>query len=145
MRIGLHDAEKSHMKNKTFPNYALMKISAYHKQLGDQVEWWNPLYHYDRVYSSKIFDFTPEDPYLPDCTIKGGTGYRDIPLNYDLLEYLVKTYTNPGETVLDNCMGAGSTGVACLNTGREFVGIELDPEYYQIAKERIDQHVENIF
>lgn len=63
----------------------------------------------------------------------------------DLLEYLVKTYTNPGETVLDNCMGAGSTGIACLNTGREFVGIELDPEYYQIAKERIEQHVENIF
>ena len=63
----------------------------------------------------------------------------------DLLEYLVKTYTNPGETVLDNCMGAGSTGVACLNTGREFVGIELDPEYYQITKERIEQHVENIF
>jgi site-specific DNA-methyltransferase (adenine-specific) len=58
----------------------------------------------------------------------------------DLLEYLVKTYTNPGETVLDNCMGAGSTGVACMNTGREFVGIELDPEYYQIAKERIEQH-----
>lgn len=42
-------------------------------------------------------------------------------------------------------MGAGSTGVACLNTGREFVRIELDPEYYQIAKERIEQHVENIF
>lgn len=63
----------------------------------------------------------------------------------DLLEYLVKTYTNPGETVLDNCMGAGSTGVACLNTGREFVGIELDLEYYQIAKERIEKHVENIF
>lgn len=63
----------------------------------------------------------------------------------DVLEYLVKTYTNSGETVLDNCMGAGSTGVACLNTGREFVGIELDPEYYQIAKERIEQHVENIF
>lgn len=58
----------------------------------------------------------------------------------NLLEYLVKTYTNPGETVLDNCMGAGSTGVACLNTGREFVGIELDPEYYQMAKERIEQH-----
>lgn len=63
----------------------------------------------------------------------------------DLLEYLVKTYTNPGETILDNCMGAGSTGIACMNTGREFVGIELDPEYYQIAKERIEQHVENIF
>lgn len=57
----------------------------------------------------------------------------------DLLEYLVKTYTNPGETVLDNCMGAGSTGVACLNTGREFVGIELDPEYNKKMEEQARQ------
>ena len=71
----------------------------------------------------------------------------DSPDRYPVavLQYRVTTYTNSGETVLDNCMGAGSTGVACLNTGREFVGIELDPEYYQIAKERIEQHVENIF
>ena len=55
-----------------------------------------------------------------------------------LLEYLVKTYTNDGETVLDNCMGSGSTGVACVNTGRNFIGIELDKEYFQIAKERIE-------
>lgn len=54
-----------------------------------------------------------------------------------LLEYLVKTYTNPGETVLDNCMGSGSTGVACVNTGRKFIGMELDPGYYEIASERI--------
>jgi DNA modification methylase len=57
----------------------------------------------------------------------------------DLLEYLVKTYTNSGETVLDNCMGAGSTGVACLNTGREFVGIELDPEYNKKMEEQARQ------
>lgn len=54
-----------------------------------------------------------------------------------LLEYLVKTYTNPGETVLDNCMGSGSTGVACVNAGRKFIGMELDPGYYEIASERI--------
>ena len=84
MRIGLHDAEKSHFKSKSFPNLALMKISAWHKNFGDDVEWWNPLYKYDRVYSSKIFDFTPVDPYLPEDTIRGGTGYRDIPLNQDL-------------------------------------------------------------
>lgn len=59
----------------------------------------------------------------------------------ELLEYLIQTYTHPGETVLDNCMGAGSTGIACLNTGREFIGIELDPEYYRVAKERIEQHI----
>lgn len=75
MKIGLHDAEMEHLKNKTFPNFALMKISAYHKSLGDNVEWWVPLNTYDRVYSSKVFDYTPENPYLPADTIKGGTGY----------------------------------------------------------------------
>lgn len=81
MKIGLHDAEKEYLKNKSFPNYALMKISAWHKAQGDTVEWWNPLYKYDRVYSSKVFDFTPVNPYLPDDTIRGGTGYRDIPMD----------------------------------------------------------------
>lgn len=57
-----------------------------------------------------------------------------------LLEYLIKTYTNPGETVLDNCMGSGSVGVACLNTDREFIGIELDRHYFGIANERISKH-----
>lgn len=76
MRIGLHDAEKEHIKGKSFPNYALMKIAAYHKGQGDEVEWWNPLLRYDRVYSSKVFDFTPENPYLPEGTVKGGTGYN---------------------------------------------------------------------
>lgn len=57
-----------------------------------------------------------------------------------LLEYLIRTYTNPGETVLDNCMGSGSTGVACLNTGRNFIGIELDEKYFCMAKDRIDNH-----
>lgn len=54
-----------------------------------------------------------------------------------LLEYLIKTYTNEGETVLDPTMGSGSTGVACLNTGRRFIGIEREPEYLEIAKARI--------
>lgn len=78
MKIGLHDADKEHIKNKTFPNYALMKIAAYHKALGDTAEWWNPLYKYDKVYSSKIFDFTAENPYLGllDNVVYGGTGYN---------------------------------------------------------------------
>ena len=55
-----------------------------------------------------------------------------------LLEYLIKTYTNEGAKVLDNCMGSGSTGVACKNLGRDFVGIEKEEKYFQIAKERIE-------
>lgn len=56
----------------------------------------------------------------------------------DLLEYLIKTYSNEGEVVLDNCMGSGSTGVACVNTNRRFIGIELDDKYFDVAKERIE-------
>ena len=55
-----------------------------------------------------------------------------------LLEYLIKTYTNENETVLDNCMGSGSTGVACINTNRNFIGFELDENYFNIAKERLE-------
>jgi site-specific DNA-methyltransferase (adenine-specific) len=55
-----------------------------------------------------------------------------------VLEYLIKTYTNEGDTVLDNCMGSGSTGVACVNTGRDFICIELDDNYFQIAEKRIN-------
>jgi len=56
-----------------------------------------------------------------------------------LMEYLVKTYTNDGETVLDNCMGSGTTGVACINLVRNFIGIEKDPGYFEIAKKRITE------
>lgn len=58
-----------------------------------------------------------------------------------LLEYLIKTYTNENMLVLDNCMGSGSTGVACVNTNRRFTGIELDENYYNIAKQRIEKQV----
>lgn len=58
-----------------------------------------------------------------------------------LLEYLIRTYTNEGETVIDFTMGSGSTGVACVNTGRKFIGIELDNGYFDIAKERIDKSI----
>ena len=58
-----------------------------------------------------------------------------------LLEYLIKTYTLEGETVLDNCMGSGSTGAACINTKRNFIGIEKDDKYFEIAKERIEEHL----
>ena len=81
------------------------------------------------------------------------TGYPSNVLYYDLdkdkfhptqkpvelLEYLIKTYTEEGDIVLDNCMGSGSTGVASVNINRKFIGIELDEEYYQIAQERINR------
>lgn len=58
-----------------------------------------------------------------------------------LMEYLIRTYSNEGETILDNCMGSGTTGVACMNTNRNFIGIEIDENYYNVAEERIKNAV----
>lgn len=114
MRIALHDAEKEHFKHKTFPNYALMKISAYHRQQGNVVEWWNPLCKYDRIYSSKVFDFTPVDPYLPDDAIRGGTGYRDLPMDKTLPQEIDNMY--PDYSIYPDCDYAiGYLTRGCIN------------------------------
>jgi len=63
----------------------------------------------------------------------------------ELLEYLIKTYTNEGMTVLDNCMGSGSTGIACINTNRNFIGIELDDKYFQIADNRLKEAADGAY
>ena len=92
-------------------------------------------------------------------TIRAFTGYPNSILKFsgvtskeqlhttqkpvDLLEYLIKTYTNDGEIVLDNCMGSGSTCVACINTNRQFIGIELDKNYFEIAEKRIKEADKN--
>lgn len=76
----------------------------------------------------------------PRQVIKFGQarGFHPTQKPVDLLEYLIKTYTNENDTVLDNCMGSGSTGVACKNLNRNFIGIELNEEYFNIAKDRIE-------
>ena len=66
---------------------------------------------------------------------KGGLHPTQKPV--EMMEYFIKTYTNEGDPVLDNCMGSGSTGLACVNTNRNFIGIELDEKYFKIAEERI--------
>jgi len=66
------------------------------------------------------------------------TGFHPTQKPVDLCEYLINTYTNPGDLVLDNCMGSGTTGVACKNLNRNFIGIELNEEYFEIARERIE-------
>lgn len=86
MRIGLVDVD-----GHNYPNYALMKLSAYHKLRGDSVEWANPLFgEYDRVYMSKVFTFTPDNTDIWRCeVVKGGTGYditSKLPVNIDCLQ-----------------------------------------------------------
>ena len=85
-------------------------------------------------------------------TVNNGTRFPKSVLYFDreiglhptqkpvkLFEYLIKTYTNEGDIVLDNCMGSGTTGVACMNTNRNFIGIELDDKYFEIARKRLEQ------
>ena len=62
----------------------------------------------------------------------------------ELFEYLIKTYSNKGETILDNCMGSGTTAIACLNTDRQYIGFELDEDYHKIANDRIKNHTQQL-
>ena len=83
----------------------------------------------DKSYPSQVL-------HIPN-TNHGERGYHPTQKPVALLEYLIKTYTLEGETVLDNTMGSGSTGVAAVNTGRRFIGIEKDDKYFAIAERRI--------
>lgn len=69
---------------------------------------------------------------------KLGSTIHDTQKPVELCEYLIKTYTNAGDLVLDNCMGSGTTGVACIHTKRNFIGIEKEEKYFEIAKKRIE-------
>ncbi|SFI02627.1 site-specific DNA-methyltransferase (adenine-specific) [Bacillus sp. 71mf] len=60
-----------------------------------------------------------------------------------LFEYLIRTYTREGETVLDNCMGSGTTAIACINTKRNYIGFEMDEEYWRLGNERVQEHLKN--
>jgi site-specific DNA-methyltransferase (adenine-specific) len=82
----------------------------------------------------------PRDVLIFDCESGLHPTQKPVPL----MEYLIRTYTNEGETVLDFTMGSGTTGVACVNTGRKFIGIELDQGYFDIATQRINQSLEAV-
>lgn len=87
-------------------------------------------------------DYTPQAAGYPRSVLRFSNGNKGsvhpTQKPVALLEYLIRTYTHEGETVLDNCFGSGSTGVACLNTGRRFIGIERDPHYFDVGRRRID-------
>lgn len=89
-------------------------------------------------YNGKVYtDKNPESILFYDTRAEGQVKKHPTQKPVALMEYLIRTYTNGGETVLDNCMGSGTTGVACANLGRKFIGIEMDDKYFEISKERI--------
>ena len=96
-----------------------------HLQLDKQKKRYDP----DFVQPSDILEFNV----VPNRNGKLHPTQKPI----ELCEYLIKTYSNEGDIVLDNCMGSGTTGVACIRTNRNFIGVELDEKYFKIAEERI--------
>ena len=92
------------------------------------------------VYVDRQSDLINPDTVIKDikCVHNSSGKVHPTQKPVELMEYLVKTYTNESETVLDFTMGSGSTGVACVNTDRKFIGVELDETYFNIAKERIE-------
>ena len=117
--IELHNAKPK--KKKKAQRESIYTIDANHKE-------YTPRF---TNYPKNVLQFNSERGLHPT--------QKPVPL----LEYLVKTYTTPGDTVLDNCMGSGSTGVAVMRAGgRHFIGIEQNPEYFEIAKKRIEEEAQ---
>jgi len=95
-------------------------------------------------YEQKTTGYLDNVLYFEGDNLGGVERYHPTQKPVNLLEFLIRVYTNIGDTVLDNTMGSGSTGVACVNTGRNFIGIEKEQKYFDIAKERI-QEAERLF
>ena len=115
---------KRHGKRKCFI-YGKVKDSEHHYESLDGLRYPVDTIKFNMVYASS-------EKY-----------YHSTQKPVDLLEYLIKTYTNEGETVLDNCIGSGSTAVACVNTNRNFIGFETVEKYCEIARKRIEEAQKN--
>ena len=141
-----------HLNAKKMPMKQHENILVFYKKLptyNPQMREGQPYHKTSSTTSSNYGKYTPLE------TISNGERYPVSILDFsnaneknrlhptqkpvDLLEYLIKTYTNENEVVLDFTMGSGSTGVACLNTNRKFIGIELDKKYFNIAKKRLEE------
>jgi site-specific DNA-methyltransferase (adenine-specific) len=101
-------------------------------------------YSHSSCYGTYGIQANWNDDYYPTSVIEISNANQSAKLHETekpvaLMEYLVKTYTNPGDLVLDNTFGSCSTGEACLKTGRRFIGIEKDPEYFRIGQERLER------
>lgn len=93
------------------------------------------VYHFDTLKKDTVTYVTNYPRQILNIPCERGLHPTQKPVK--LFEYLIKTYTNPNELVLDNCMGSGTTAVACVNTGRNYTGFEWDEEYYEVIKDRL--------
>lgn len=138
------NARKMPLNNYELISVFYEKLPTYNPQMGKGKKYSNK--HkpgdsggcYGNVSYSERKDITTRYPQrIIEFGVDMKAEYHQTQKPVPLLEYLIKTYTNPGDVVLDNCMGSGSTGVACVNTGRSFIGMELEQSFFNIAVERI--------
>lgn len=142
-----------HLNAKKMPMKVHENILVFYKKLptyNPQWEWDKP---YTTTYSTHSSNYGKQKDNV--TTVSDGRRYPKDVVRFAkkesdkhlhptqkpvaLLEYLIKTYTNEGELVLDNCMGSGSTCVACVNSNRHYIGFELDPDYFDVACKRLDE------
>lgn len=125
---------------KSLPTYHPQKTAGHKRKVSTAKHKRNSIKTLDyNEHELKTYDSTERYPtsVLTFATDKQKCALHPTQKPVALLEYLIKSFSNENDTILDNCMGSGSTGVACLNTNRNFVGIELDKKYFNIAKERL--------
>ena len=123
---------------KQMPTYnpqGLKRLEKPRKRKGKRLE--GGVYDSETLSNSYVSQYTNYPKHLLEYS-KDVNNVHPTQKPVALLEYLIKTYTNEGDTVLDNCMGSGSAGVAAINTKRRFIGIEKETKYFEIAKQRIN-------
>ena len=123
-------------KQPTYNPQGLQEFGRINSRGSSGDNWSEPSSNY---YVQKYTNYPTQLLEFPSDTDK----YHPTQKPVALLEYLIKTYTNPGEVVLDNCMGSGTTAVACINTGRNFIGFELNADYHAVALQRVSEALGN--
>jgi len=123
-------------KNSKTTNYGKQK----EEYIDRQSDWLMPddVIDYEDAYSLDALELENEMLYIK-CVHNSSGKLHPTQKPVELFEYLIKTYTNEGDLVLDNCIGSGTTAIACLNTNRNYIGIEKEEKYFNIANERINQ------
>ena len=148
LRTGFAQAKRQPMKAhelilvfyKRPPVYNPIKVKRTTQKAGNKTKKFGEVYNnvsYEVNKDNQSDYINPHDVLEIKCIHGTEKRYHNTQKPVTLFEYLIKTYTNEGETVLDNCMGSGTTAIACLNTNRNFIGFELDETYYNLSLQRI--------
>jgi site-specific DNA-methyltransferase (adenine-specific) len=127
---------------KNMPTYhpiGLREVNLIKKNTDTGRDWIYKKEHFMKVFIQKMTGYPRNVLFFDNDVVSNINQFHNTQKPVKLLEYFIKTYTDFGQTILDNCMGSGSTGVACVNTGRNFIGIELEETMFYTAAARIKE------